>query len=89
MFEGIRIKTYSPAHREIVRHVELGIVSGRLKPGDKLPSARSAAKAFGVDLRTVVKAYRSLKLLRLAYSRPGRGQPRARHAPSKKRVRSL
>lgn len=49
------------------------ITSGRLKPGDKLPSARDLQERYGIASSTVQNALRMLKSEGLIYSVQGRG----------------
>ncbi|MGW2899817.1 GntR family transcriptional regulator [Streptomyces sp. NPDC001212] len=49
------------------------ISTGRLKPGDKLPSARALQDRYGIASSTVQNALRLLKSEGLIYSVQGRG----------------
>ena len=49
-----------------------GIASGRYQPGDKLPTVRESAVAFGVNYNTVSKVYQSLE--RDGYIKTQRGK---------------
>ncbi|MEU2925441.1 GntR family transcriptional regulator [Streptomyces sp. NPDC007251] len=49
------------------------ISSGRLKPGDKLPSSRTLQDRYGIASSTVQNALRLLKSEGLVYSVQGRG----------------
>jgi DNA-binding GntR family transcriptional regulator len=49
------------------------ILTGRLVPGDKLPTARQLMKAHGVATHTVTSALRVLQAENLTYSVHGRG----------------
>ncbi len=46
---------------QIVEQVRFAIASGRLEPGDRLPSVRSAAASARVNPNTISKAYGELK----------------------------
>lgn len=48
------------------------IASGRYQPGDKLPTVRESAVAFGVNYNTVSKVYQSLE--RDGYIKTQRGK---------------
>ncbi len=52
---------------------EYEVVTGRILPGDKLPSVREVASALGVSPTTVTRAYRELETAGLAVSHPGAG----------------
>lgn len=47
-------------YRQIAEHFRYGIATGRLKAGQRLPSARAAAKQWNVNLHTVRRAYAEL-----------------------------
>ena len=49
-----------PAYRQIVEAVRIFLVSGKLKPGDVLPSVRRLALDLGIHFNTVAEAYRAL-----------------------------
>src|ERR1700742_1322519 len=50
-----------PLREQLVRQIMLGIVSGDLKPGRRLPSTREIARRFSVHPNTVSAAYRDLE----------------------------
>jgi len=58
---------------QIENHVQFAIASGRLKPGDQLPSVRELSESVGVNPNTVAKAYRDLEVMGLVYTRRGMG----------------
>ena len=49
-----------PIYRQLVTQVELAILSGDLKPGDRLPSTRELARRFSIHPNTVSAGYRQL-----------------------------
>ncbi|MCO5399128.1 PLP-dependent aminotransferase family protein [Ralstonia soli] len=48
-------------YQQIVDYIEQAIGEGRLRPGDRVPPQRHLAKALGVDLTTVTRAYAEAK----------------------------
>ncbi len=50
-----------PIYQQIRQQVIHGIASGRLAPGESLPSVRQLAADIGVNLHTVNKAYQMLR----------------------------
>jgi DNA-binding transcriptional regulator YhcF (GntR family) len=50
-----------PLHDQIVTQVSLGILSGELAPGERLPSIRELARRFHIHPNTVSLAYRRLE----------------------------
>lgn len=67
----------SPLHLSVsavvASHLEDLIASGRLAPGDRLPTEREMAAQLGVSRASVREALRDLELRGLADRRPGRG----------------
>lgn len=49
-----------PIYRQLVTQVALAILSGDLKPGDRLPSTRELARRFSIHPNTVSTGYRQL-----------------------------
>lgn len=50
-----------PIYAQIVEKIQLQIVSGMYKPGDKLPSVRELAATAGVNPNTMQKAFGELE----------------------------
>src|SRR5215468_6189517 len=62
-----------PVYRRIVDALSADIASGRLRRGQQLPTHRSLAKALGVDLTTVTRAYAEARQRGLTEARTGQG----------------
>lgn len=71
----LKIKKNSPTpiYRQLAEFVSTAIEAGRLKPGDRIPSAVDLARRLGVNKVTVVRAFRELEQRKLLVSRVGRG----------------
>jgi len=50
-----------PIYRQIIDQVTALVASGRVSPGDPLPSIRNLAKSLEVNMMTVSKAYSRLE----------------------------
>lgn len=50
-----------PIYRQLVTQVVLAILSGDLRPGDRLPSTRELARRFAINPNTVSSGYRQLE----------------------------
>jgi DNA-binding transcriptional regulator YhcF (GntR family) len=50
-----------PIYRQLVTQVILAILSGDLRPGDRLPSTRELARRFAINPNTVSAGYRQLE----------------------------
>lgn len=86
MLLSIDFESETPIYLQIRQQIIEGIASGRLLPGEALPSVRSLAADLGVNLHTVNKAYALLRQegflvfhqregVRLASSLPTGGLP--------------
>ena len=62
-----------PIYLQIAEAVAAQIESGALRPGDRLPPARSLGESLGVNLHTVLKAYAELQSRGHVEMRRGRG----------------
>src|SRR5580704_15477404 len=50
-----------PIYRQLVTQVVLAILSGDLRPGERLPSTRELARRFAINPNTVSAGYRQLE----------------------------
>jgi DNA-binding transcriptional MocR family regulator len=62
-----------PVYRQIAEAIERDIMSGRLRRGQQLPTHRSLARALGIDLTTVTRAYADAGGRGLVEGRVGQG----------------
>ncbi|MGR2751707.1 GntR family transcriptional regulator [Agromyces arachidis] len=63
----------TPLHRQISSGIRAAIVDGRLAGGERLPAARELAASVGVNMHTVLRAYRALRDEGLIELHRGRG----------------
>src|SRR5688572_7071139 len=72
MFKSINEerKTFS---RKVVEHIKELIMSGKLKPGDKLPPERELAEKMDVSRPTIREAFKILSATGLLDIRQGNG----------------
>ena len=62
-----------PLFDQVATSVRADILTGRLRPGDRLPAARELADALEINLHTVLRAYQQLRDEGLIDLRRGRG----------------
>ena len=62
-----------PIYRQIVHQARFSIATGRVKPGERLPSVRNIATQLGVNPMTVSKAYSTLEQAGVVVRLPGIG----------------
>ncbi len=67
------LKSGVPFHRQIVDQIRCGIASGRLLPGEQLPTVRDLAVQLEINPNTVRKAYSDLELLGILDTQQGTG----------------
>lgn len=63
-----------PIFMQIIEQIQLDIVSGIYKPGDKLPSVRELASIAAVNPNTMQKALTELERTELVYSQRTSGR---------------
>lgn len=62
-----------PLHEQIAGAMRSAILNGDIRPGGQLPPARAAAEALGVNMHTVLRAYRALEDEGMIRLRRGQG----------------
>jgi GntR family transcriptional regulator len=73
MFDNINIHSSVSVYEQIENQVKFAIASGRVKPGERLPTVHQLAEKFHVNVNTVAKAYRDLQVMGLLNPRRGFG----------------
>ena len=63
----------TPMYFQLVRQIKHLIATGRMWPGDELPSVRALAQQLLVNPNTVVRAYRELESAGLIFTKRGSG----------------
>lgn len=66
-------KSGIPYYRQIIDQIRYGILSGRLKVGEQLPTVRGLAVELKVNLNTVSKAYKELEIQDILETQQGTG----------------
>jgi GntR family transcriptional regulator len=62
-----------PIYRQIQDQIRYGIASGKLQPGEQLPTVRALAVDLAVHPNTVIKAYSELERLGVLTTEQGSG----------------
>jgi GntR family transcriptional regulator len=70
---GLDQRSGVPVYRQIIDQVLGGIASGKLRPGDQLPTVRQLAVDLAINPNTVVRAYRELEIREILTTQQGTG----------------
>ena len=62
-----------PIYLQVVERIKERLVSGRLKPGDQLPTVRALASELRVNFNTIARAYRIMDESGIISTQQGRG----------------
>ncbi|MCD7736077.1 MAG: GntR family transcriptional regulator [Lachnospiraceae bacterium] len=65
--------TAIPIYLQVMTSIKRDIVTGRIKPGAKLPSVRDLALQYSINPNTVSRVYRELETEELCFTRRGMG----------------
>lgn len=61
MIISLELESDTPLYEQLHNQIVIGIASGRLTPGERLPAVRQLADDLGINMMTVNKAYSLLK----------------------------
>lgn len=71
---GWTLDSDRPIFLQIVERIQMDIISGRYKAGDKLPTVRELASEAAVNPNTMQKAFSELERMGLVYSQRTSGR---------------
>ena len=63
----------APIYRQIIQQIEYAILSGRVQPGDRLPTIRTLAVKLKTNPNTIAKAYNELEIRGVLATQVGSG----------------
>ena len=69
----ISSKTSKPIYEQITSQIKEMVMTGKLKPGDPIPSMRALARSLHISVITVQKAYDGLQQAGFIETAVGRG----------------
>jgi GntR family transcriptional regulator len=62
-----------PIYRQIIQQIEYAILSGRVRPGDRLPTIRALAVELKTNPNTIARAYGELEIRGILATQVGSG----------------
>ncbi len=69
----MEFKSSIPIYQQVIEEIKKEMVSGRLKPGDKLPSSRELAIKYAINPNTAARVYSEMESMGLSYTKRGIG----------------
>lgn len=70
---NIKFDEKIPIYIQIMNYIKENIISGKLNPGDKLPSVRDMSALLKVNPNTLQRAYQELERENVTYTQRGMG----------------
>jgi len=83
MLLTVDLQSAHPLHDQLAGQLRNAIAAGDPGPGDKLPPAKELAKSLGVNIHTMLRAYKTLQEEGLLEVRRGRGTLVTNQAPQR------
>lgn len=62
-----------PIYLQVINKIKSDIITGKLNPGDKMPSTRDLAKELGINPNTASRVYKEMEALGLCFKKRGLG----------------
>jgi GntR family transcriptional regulator len=84
----VDLTSHNPAYAQIMGQVKQAIASGKLSPGDQLPTVRQLAADLRINFNTVARAYRLLDEEGIISTQHGRGTYILERPPAKESERA-
>ena len=73
MIFQVDFKSGKPVYLQLADQIRYAAASGRLRPGDPLPSLRPLAEELRINRNTIAKAYSELETQGIVETVPGKG----------------
>lgn len=62
-----------PIYMQVMHKIKQDIITGKLKPGDKIPSSREYSQNLGLNFNTVARVYKELEMENVVFTKRGLG----------------
>lgn len=62
-----------PIYIQVMEKIKQDVVTGKLKPGDKMPSSRDFSTELGINFNTVARVYKEMEMEEILFTRRGLG----------------
>ena len=62
-----------PIYLQVIDDIKKRLVTGKIEPGDKLPSTRELAVKYSINPNTAARIYREMEQMNICYTQRGLG----------------
>lgn len=62
-----------PIYIQVIEKIKQDIVTGKLHPGDKMPSSRDYSNELGINFNTVARVYKEMEMEEILFTKRGLG----------------
>lgn len=69
----MEFKNNIPIYLQVIEKIKQDIVSGKLKPGEKMLSSREYSNELGINFNTVARVYKELEMEEIVFTKRGLG----------------
>lgn len=71
--ETMEFNNNIPIYMQVMHKIKQDIITGKLKPGDKIPSSREYSQNLGLNFNTVARVYKELEMESVVFTKRGLG----------------
>jgi GntR family transcriptional regulator len=69
----MQFNTREPIYLQVIDDIKKRIVTGKVRPGDKLPSTRTLSEEYEINANTAARIYKEMETMGLCYTKRGLG----------------
>jgi len=62
-----------PIYLQVIEKIKQDVVTGKLKPGDKMLSSREYSNELGINFNTVARVYKEMEMEEILFTKRGLG----------------
>lgn len=62
-----------PIYLQVIHKIKQDIITGKLKPGDKMLSSREYSQELGLNFNTVARVYKEMEMENIVFTKRGLG----------------
>lgn len=69
----MQFNTREPIYLQVIDDIKKRLVTGKIQPGEKLPSTRTLSEEYGINANTAARIYKEMETMGLCYTKRGLG----------------